>query len=125
MAAQLKIAERRIGDVVILDLHGRLEVGDGDIELVAFLDGVVARGVVKVVLNLRQVTYIDSRGIAVMVARHLSLRKRGGDLKLLNVTERTLRALAVTRLLTVFDTFTDEAEAIASYSRGPTALPAS
>jgi anti-sigma B factor antagonist len=115
MAAQLKIAQRRAGDVALLDLDGRLEIGDGDIEFAACVDALIRAGQRKVLVNMRDVVHIDSGGIGVLLSKHASLRKRGGDLKLVNLPESTHRALVVTRLLTVLDTFDSESDAIASF----------
>lgn len=115
MAAQLKITERRIADVVLLDLNGRLEIGDGDIEFAAWVDALISAGERKVLVNLRDVVHIDSGGIGVLVSKQASLRRRGGDLRLVNLPESTHRALAVTRLLTILDTFESESEAVASF----------
>jgi anti-sigma B factor antagonist len=115
MAAQLKIAERRIGDVSVLDLVGRLEIGDGDVEFAAWLDRLIREGQRKVLVNMRDVVHIDSGGIGVLLSKHGSLRKRGGDLKLVNLPSSTHRALVVTRLLSVLDTYGSESEAIASF----------
>ena len=118
MAAQLKITERRTGDVMVLDLDGRLEIGDGDIEFAACMDELIRAGKRKFVVNLRDVVHIDSGGIGVLVSKQASLRKRGGDLRLAELPDSTHRALAVTRLLTVLDTFQSESEAIASFGSG-------
>jgi anti-sigma B factor antagonist len=117
MATQLRITERRAGDVTVLDLDGRLEIGDGDIEFGAFVDALIRAGQRKILVNLRDVVHIDSGGIGVLVAKHTSLRRRGGDLRLCNLPDSTHRAFAVTRLLTVLDTFRSESEAIASFER--------
>jgi anti-sigma B factor antagonist len=117
MPTQLRITERRIGEITLLDLNGRLEIGDGDIELTACLDRLIRDGQRKVIVNLRGVVHIDSGGLAALLAKHISLRKRGGDLKLLHLTESTHRALAVTRVLRVIETFHSEPEAIASFER--------
>jgi len=116
VAAQLKITERRVQDVVVLDLNGRLEMGDGDVEFAACLDALIRAGQRKVLVNMRDVVHIDSGGIGVLLSKHASLRKRGGDLKLLNLPDSTHRALVVTRLLGVLDAFTAEADAVASFS---------
>jgi anti-sigma B factor antagonist len=116
MAAQLRITERQADDVTLLDLEGRLEIGDGDIEFAASVDALIRAGRFKVVVNLRDVVHIDSGGIGVLVSKQASLRKRGGDLKLVHLPDSTHRALAVTRLLTVLDTFQSEPDAIASFS---------
>jgi anti-sigma B factor antagonist len=118
MATQLRIAQRSIGDVTVLDLDGRLEIGDGDIEFTACVDRLILAGRHNVLVNLRDVVHIDSGGLGALLAKHISLRKRGGDLKLLHLTESTHRALAVTRLLRVIEVFHSEADAIASFE-GP------
>lgn len=115
MSAQLRITERRAGDVTVVDLDGRLEIGDGDIEFAACLDALIRAGQRKILVNMRDVVHIDSGGIGVLVAKHTSLRRRGGDLRLCNLPDSTHRAFAVTRLLTVLDTFPSEPEAIASF----------
>ncbi len=115
MATQLRITERRAGDVTILDLYGRLEIGDGDIEFAACVDAIIADGGLKVVVNLRDVAHIDSGGIGVLAAKHASLARRGGHLRLLHLTDSTYRTLVVTRLLGVFETFQSEADALASF----------
>jgi anti-sigma B factor antagonist len=118
MAAQLRITERHVGDVTLLDLAGRLEIGDGDIEFAACVDALISAGGRKLLVNLRDVVHIDSGGIGVLVSKQASLRKRGGDLRLVHLPESTHRALAVTRLLTILDTFQSESEAIASFGTG-------
>lgn len=118
MAAQLKIRERHVGDVTLLDLEGRLEIGDGDIEFAACVDALMRAAQRKVIVNLRDVVHIDSGGIGVLVSKQASLRRRGGDLRLVNLPESTHRALAVTRLLTILDTFESESDAIASFGTG-------
>lgn len=118
MAAQLKITKRREADVMLLDLDGRLEIGDGDIEFAACVDELIRAGERKFIVNLHDVVHIDSGGIGVLVSKQMSLRRRGGDLRLLHLPDSTHRALAVTRLLTVFDTFQSESDAIASFGTG-------
>jgi anti-sigma B factor antagonist len=118
MAAQLKITKRRVGDVILLDLDGRLEIGDGDIEFAACVDELIRAEERKIVVNLRDVVHIDSGGIGVLVSKQASLRRRGGDLRLLHLPDSTHRALAVTRLLTILDTFRSESDAIASFGTG-------
>lgn len=115
MAPRLEIVERQKGDVSILDLKGRVVLGEGDAPLRDAVERLLSEGRGKIVLNLRDVTYIDSAGIGVMVGRLLSARRKGGDVKLLNLTARSHRVMTITKLLTVFDAFDDEAEAVASY----------
>lgn len=116
MPAPLRITERRAGDVTVLDLAGRLEIADGDIELRACIDRLFALGVSKLIINMRDIEHIDSGGISLLTSKCFNARKRGGDCKLLHLTARTHRTLAVTRLLTIFETFDDEAAAIAAFS---------
>jgi anti-sigma B factor antagonist len=115
VATQLRITQRHFGDVTVLDLDGRLEIGDGDIELTACVDGLIREGRLKVIVNLRDVVHIDSGGLGALLTKHISLRKRGGDLKLLHLTDSAHRALSVTRVLTVVDAFHSETEAIGSF----------
>jgi anti-sigma B factor antagonist len=115
MAPPLQIAERRIGEVSILDLKGRIVLGEGDAPLRDAVERLLKQGRAKIVLNLHDVTYIDSAGIGVMVGRLLSVRRHGGDLKLLHLTARSHRVMTITKLLTVFKTFDDESEAVASF----------
>ena len=100
---------------MVLDLDGRLEIGDGDIEFVACVDRLIQTGQRKLIVNLRSVVHIDRGGLGALLAKHVSLRTRGGDLKLLHLTESTHRALAVTRVLRVVETFHSESDAIASF----------
>lgn len=99
----------------MLDLDGRLEIGDGDIEFAACVDRLIEAGTRRVVVNVRDVVHIDSGGLGALLAKHISLRKRGGDLKLLHLTESTHRALAVTRVLRIIESFHSEPQAIASF----------
>ncbi|HUL34073.1 MAG TPA: STAS domain-containing protein [Candidatus Eisenbacteria bacterium] len=112
----LQIAIREIGDVSILDLRGRSTVDDGESELLSGrLKELVEGGVRNVLVNLADVTKIDSSGISVMVGTCVSLRKRGGDLKLLRPRGHVLEVLTVFRLLEVISRFENEAEAVASF----------
>ena len=115
VSAVLHIAERNVGDVTILDLSGRLVLDQGD---ALFRDKVVdlLEGQHKqILINLKEVTYIDSAGVGMMVAKMLSVRRAGGDMKLLHLTARSNRVMTITRLLTVFEAFDDEEEAIRSF----------
>jgi anti-sigma B factor antagonist len=111
----LRIAERNVGRVTILDLTGRLVMDQGD---AAFRDRVVdllERDQKQIIINLQEVTYIDSAGVGMLVAKMLSVRRAGGDMKLLHLTTRSNRVMTITRLLTVFEAFDDEEEAIRSF----------
>ncbi len=117
----MTIAERSVGDVTIIDVDGRITVDDGADVLRASARGLVRQGRVKLVLNLRGVPYIDSTALGEIVRDYTSAMRQGGGLKLLHVTSRVQELLIVTRLLSVFDLFDDEAEAVKSF--GATRLP--
>ena len=111
----MQIEERQIGNMVILDVVGRMTLRDG-VEL--FKDNIyslVHRGATNVVLNLGGVWYLDSAGIGQIVASHTTLSRAGGRLGLLNLTTRIQDLLAITKLLTVFDTYVSEDEALHSF----------
>lgn len=111
------IEEReRKGKVVIVELSGRLTMGDGSNSVSEFLQTLVAEGVRAVVLDMAGVPLMDSRGIQAIVYGYTSLRKRGGQLKLLSLTPRVRQVLDYTRLLTVFEVFDDEEAAVQSFS---------
>jgi anti-sigma B factor antagonist len=115
MAPRIKIAERRIGDVTILDLRGRLVFDEGDASIVERIDLLIGEGRTRIILNLQGVSYIDSAGVGALVAKYISLRKRGGDLKLLHLTERVRRVIAISHLLAVFENFDSEDLAVRSF----------
>lgn len=116
--ATLRIVERVAGDVTVLDMAGRLVLADGDSVFRDRIGDLLARGRTCLVLNLKDVSYIDSAGVGVLVAKMLSIRRAGGDIKLLHLTTRSHRILTMTKLLSVFDTFDDEEEAIRSFGAG-------
>jgi anti-sigma B factor antagonist len=115
----MTVVERRLGDVTVLDLKGRLVFDDGDAVLRAHVSDLVGQGRRNIVLNLREVTYVDSCGIGVLVAKFVSLRRQGGDLRLVNITSRSRRLMEITKLLGIFQIFESEAEAVASFSNEP------
>lgn len=112
----MEIAERKVSDVTILDLTGKLTLGEGDESLRQAISTLLAAGNKKIVLNLGGVPYIDSAGLGEVVRTHTTVSKQGGSLKLLNLTKRIEDLLAITKLLTVFDTYDSEADAIKSFS---------
>jgi anti-sigma B factor antagonist len=112
----LRIAERTEDDVTILDLAGRLVLDRGDATFRERISDLVARGRTRLIVNMRDVTYIDSAGVGVMVAKMLSVRRAGGDMKLLHLNARSNRVLTITKLLTVFEAFEDEVEAVRSFA---------
>ena len=111
----MQVVERVAGDVIVLDLKGRLVFGDGDELFRDTLNRLIKNGQRKVLLNLDQVNYIDSGGLGAMVSKYISLCRRGGILKLCHVHERAFRVLNITKLLTVFESFDSEAEALKSF----------
>ena len=111
----MQIEERSVGDVVILDLKGKITLGEGDELLKDKVNSLVNQGHKKIVLNLAEVPYIDSAGLGEVVRTYTTVSRQGGSLKLLNLTKRIEDLLSITKLLTVFDTYDNEAEAIKSY----------
>jgi anti-sigma B factor antagonist len=111
----MRIVERRIGDVTILQLIGRLELEDGDVVLRDAVNSLVAAGRVKLVLDMKEVTRLDSAGIGTLVSKYLTARRGGGVIKLLHPTERTDHLMDITKLTTVFEIFHSEADAIKSF----------
>lgn len=112
----LAITESVAGDVTVLRLAGRLVIEDGDTPLGSTIDALLAQGRVKLVLDLRQVTYIDSAGLGLLVSRYVRARRRGGNLRLVQLSARSSHLLAITNLAAVFGVFASEAAAIASYA---------
>ena len=113
--AQLNIKERQAGDVTIMDLDGEVRIGDSATALRSAIRNLVARGSTKLLLNLAGVRYIDSSGIGELIANYTTVGRSGGQLKLLNLTEKVQDLLVITKLLTVFDVYDDESEALSSF----------
>jgi anti-sigma B factor antagonist len=109
------IEERIIGDVTVLDLKGKMTLGEGDELLKDKINSLLAAGKKKLLLNLESVPYIDSAGLGEVVRTYTTVSRQGGSLKLLNLTKRIEDLLSITKLLTVFDTYDNEAEAVKSY----------
>ena len=101
--------------MVVLDLKGRVTLGDGDELLKDKVNSLVNRGFKKIVLNLAEVPYVDSAGLGEIVRTYTTVSRQGGSLKLLNLTKRISDLLSITKLLTVFETFDSESEAIKSF----------
>jgi anti-sigma B factor antagonist len=112
----MEIAERLVGDITVLDLKGKMTLGEGDELLKDKINSMLGAGKKKLVLNLEGVPYIDSAGLGEIVRTFTTVSRQGGSLKLLNLTKRIEDLLAITKLLTVFETFDTEAEAIKSFS---------
>jgi len=112
----MQISQRTVGDVVIVDVSGKITLGEGgDVVLKDKMRSLIQQGNKKLLLNLGDVSYVDSAGLGEIVQAYATVNKDGGKLKLLNITKRIKDLLSITKLLTVFDTFDNEAEAIASF----------
>jgi anti-sigma B factor antagonist len=112
----MTIAERRLGDVTLLVLSGRLVYNEGDVILRARINDLLSQGRVKIVIDLQNVTALDSCGVGELVARFVSARQKRGDVKLLHLSRRSHRVIEISKLLDVFQTFDSEADAVASFS---------
>ena len=112
----MEIIERRVGTVTILDLKGRLVCEDGDRALIKAVNDLVERGETRVLINLEGVPWIDSAGIGALVAKFVSVRKRGGSLKLMHLKARTEQPLRITRLTKIFDIFDAESAALEAFA---------
>lgn len=111
----MQIEERQSGDVVILDLIGKLTIGEGDELLKDKVYSLIQQGRKKLILNLEGVPYVDSAGLGEIVRTYTTVSRQGGNLKLLNLTKRIQDLLSITKLLTVFDTYESEQEALNSF----------
>ena len=114
----MQIDERSAGDVTVLDLKGRMTMGEGDELLKDKVNSLILQGRKKLVLNLADVPYVDSAGLGEIVRTYTAVTKQGGSLKLANLTKRITDLLSITKLLTVFDTYDSEADAVRSFSTG-------
>ncbi|HEX8091822.1 MAG TPA: STAS domain-containing protein [Blastocatellia bacterium] len=114
--AQLNIKERQAGDVTILDLSGKITIGEGSVQLRETVKRLLDDGKKKLLLNLGDVSYVDSSGIGELVSSYTTTNNNGGQLKLLNLTKKIQDLLMITKLLTVFQTFDNEQEAISSFN---------
>ena len=111
----MKTSNRQINGVTVLDLSGRITLGEGSVILRDTIRDLINRGQKKILLNLGDVTYIDSSGIGELVSAFTTIRNQGGELKLLNLTKKVHDLLQITKLYTVFDIKDDEANAIKSF----------
>jgi len=110
----LNIVNKQIGDVSVVSLKGRIVLGEGSSALRERIKSLVGDGKKKIVLNMANVTYIDSAGLGTLVAAHISVKKQGTTLLLSDLGNKFHEVLQITRLLTVFSLFATEAEAISS-----------
>ena len=112
----MQIDERSVGDVMVLDVKGKVTLGEGDEMLKDKVNSLVNQGHKKIILNLAGVPYIDSAGLGEVVRTYTTVSRQGGSLKLLSLTKRITDLLSITKLLTVFETFDSENEAVRSFS---------
>ena len=115
--SKLAIEERQVGDVVVLSLKGEITLDDGDLKFGRRIDDLLKKGQRKILVDLAAVTYIDSAGVGMMAFEHKAVHAKGGALKLLSLTGRSHRVLALMKLMSVFEVFDDEAMAIRSFAR--------
>ena len=113
--AELDLKERQAGDVTILDLSGEVRIGDSSVALRESVRNLADQGKKKLLLNLAGVKYMDSSGIGELIANYTTVKRQGGQLKLLNLTDRIQNLLVITKLLTVFDAYDNEAESLKSF----------
>jgi anti-sigma B factor antagonist len=112
----MTIDTRTVDNVTILDIHGKITIGEGSAEIRNKVRDLLQGGRKKILLNMGDVSYVDSSGIGELVSSFTTVTNQGGQLKLLHLTKKLQELLAITKLLTVFDTYNDEQEAVASYS---------
>jgi anti-sigma B factor antagonist len=112
----VKLTTRQVGDVTVIDVAGRITLGEGSSALREALRDLVTKNQKKILLNLGDVTYIDSSGIGELVSGFTTVTNSGGSLKLLNLNKRVKDLLQITKLYTVFDVHEDEAAAIRSFA---------
>jgi len=112
----MQIDERAVGEITILDLKGKITLNEGDEVLKDKINSLIMQGKKKILLNLAEVPYIDSAGLGEIVRTYTTVSRQGGQLKLVNLTKRITDLLMITKLLTVFETFEVEQDAIKSYS---------
>ena len=112
----MKVATRQVDGVTILDLSGRITLGEGSVTLRDAVHDAMAKGSKRILLNLGDISYIDSSGIGELVSAYTTVRNQGGELKLLNLTKKVHDLLQITKLYTVFDIKDDEGQAIKAFA---------
>ncbi len=116
----MELQERHVGDVVVLDLRGQLTLADGSERLKDKINSVLHQGARQVLINLGDVSYIDSGGLGQLVSSFTSVKRQDGNLKLFNLGKRSKDLLAMTKLLMVFDTYESEQEGVQSFAGSST-----
>jgi len=112
----VKLTPRKVGDVTVIDAVGRITLGEASSTFRDTIRELVSKGEKKLLLNLAEVSYIDSSGIGELVSAYTTVTNQGGQLKLLNLTKRIQDLLQITKLYTVFEVFDNEAEAVRSFT---------
>ncbi|MGC2110778.1 MAG: STAS domain-containing protein [Candidatus Korobacteraceae bacterium] len=113
----MKASTRQVDGITIVDLSGRITLGEGSVVLRDTIKDLLSKGQKSILLNLGDVSYIDSSGIGELVSAFTSVRNQGGELKLLNLTKKVHDLLQITKLYTVFDVKDDEAAAISAFAK--------
>lgn len=116
MSDRIAISERHVGRITIVELDGRLIFEEGDVPLRDCINRLIGQGYMRIIVDMKKVTRLDSAGIGMLAAKYVTAYMRGGRMKLLNLTNRSEALMDVTKLTTVFDCFTSEDEAIASFA---------
>jgi anti-sigma B factor antagonist len=115
----MKLSSRFVGDVAILDVEGKILLGEGDVEVKQAVDELLARGRKHFLLNLAKVPYIDSAGLGQIIRCFTVIRKAGGTLKLLSPNPKVIDLLTVTKMVNVFDWYNEESDALGSFVSKP------
>jgi anti-sigma B factor antagonist len=113
----MKVATRQVDGITILDLSGRITLGEGSVTLRDAVHDIVGKGQKHILLNLENISYIDSSGIGELVSAFTSVKNSGGELKLLNLTKKVHDLLQITKLYTVFDIWDNEASAVTAFKQ--------
>ena len=111
----MKFSTRKIGDVTVIDVDGKILLGEGDVEIKQTVDTLLKHGDKKILLNLAKVPYLDSAGLGEIIRCFTALRRNGGNFKLLSPNKRIIDLLSITKLLNVFDCYDNESSAITSF----------
>jgi len=111
----MKFSTRKMGEVVVIDVDGKILLGEGDVEIKKTVDDLLKEGTKNILLNLARVPYLDSAGLGEIIRCFTTLRRNGGRLKLLSPNQRIIDLLSITKLLNVFDWYNDEESALKSF----------
>lgn len=115
----MDIKERVVEGVSVLDISGKIVLGEGDLQVRDRIKDLLADGQRNILLNLGDVSYINSAGLGALIGSYTTVKREGGQLKLVSLTKRIKDLLAITKLITVFDTYEKEADALSSYKPAP------